>query len=235
MKHPMKAARRAATLTALLAAMGTVAPAANAAEIPFTGWTVKGDLTVAKLNQKVILPPGSRFDGVLETTTQQLTGHVAVPAVHHALHGARGARRRDARAGRGRALDREGRARRDHDDRRAVRVRDPYPQAQVAAAPAEPGRAATAGRAPRWCSRCTTAGRSDFAKGFKFTGTTTIPSLTGCGLATPLLNDADGGAEQPVQRRDRAASGGLTRLRPAAAALAAAAAAACCSTQLQGP
>ena len=79
MKHPIKAARRAATLTVLLAAMGTVAPAANAAEIPFTGWTVKGDLTVAKLNQKVTLPPGSRFDGVLETTTQQLTGHVAVP------------------------------------------------------------------------------------------------------------------------------------------------------------
>ena len=79
MPYRFRTVRRAVALVAALAAVGWAAPAAQAAEIPFTNWTVKGNLTVAKLKQDVVLPPGSTFDGVLETTTQQLTGHVAVP------------------------------------------------------------------------------------------------------------------------------------------------------------
>ena len=100
--------------------MGWAAPAAKAAEIPFTGWTVKGNLTVAKLNQNVTLPPGSTFDGVLETTTQQLTGHVAVPQFTTRFTVLGRARGRHARARRVRARDGQGGARRDHDDRRPV-------------------------------------------------------------------------------------------------------------------
>src|SRR5215207_5376 len=79
MKHPIETARRAVRFTVALAAVGWGAPAAQAAEIPFANWTVKGSLTVAKLGQDVKLPPGSAFNGTLDTTTQQLTGHVTVP------------------------------------------------------------------------------------------------------------------------------------------------------------
>ena len=40
-------------------------------------------------------------------------------------------------------------------------------------------------------------GPLDLVNGFTFTGTTTIPSLTGCGLATPLLNALMAGPNNP--------------------------------------
>jgi hypothetical protein len=61
------------------AAMLGVVSAASAAIFPFTNWTTSGSLTIAKLRQKVNLPPGSTFNGSLDTSTGQLTGHVSVP------------------------------------------------------------------------------------------------------------------------------------------------------------
>jgi hypothetical protein len=61
------------------AAMLGVVSAASAAIVSFTNWTTSGSLTVAKLRQKVNLPPGSTFNGSLDTSTGQLTGHVSIP------------------------------------------------------------------------------------------------------------------------------------------------------------
>ncbi len=196
MKHPMKAARRAATLTVALAAMGTVAPAANAAEIPFTGWTVKGDLTVAKLNQKVTLPPGSRFDGVLETTTQQLTGHVAVPQFttrFTVLGVPADATLELVEAGPSTAkVVLGGTTTIDGQSAFVIHIRklkSPLLPLNLVG-----GNCRTSAPVvlPLHYS-----GPPDFAKGFAFTGTTTIPSLTGCGLATPLLNALMAGPNNP--------------------------------------
>jgi hypothetical protein len=55
------------------------ASAASAASLPFTNWTTSGSLTVAKLDQSVYLPPGSRFNGSLDLTTGQITGDVTIP------------------------------------------------------------------------------------------------------------------------------------------------------------
>ena len=41
------------------------------------------------------------------------------------------------------------------------------------------------------------SGPLDLVNGFTFTGTTTIPALTGCGLATPLLNALMAGPNNP--------------------------------------
>jgi hypothetical protein len=53
--------------------------AASAATLSFTNWTTSGSLTVAKLHQSVKLPAGSTFNGSIDTTTGQLTGHVSIP------------------------------------------------------------------------------------------------------------------------------------------------------------
>jgi hypothetical protein len=53
--------------------------AASAATFSFTNWTTTGSLTVAKLRQSVPLPAGSTFNGSLDLTTGQLTGRVSIP------------------------------------------------------------------------------------------------------------------------------------------------------------
>jgi hypothetical protein len=60
------------------ASMGAVATA-SAATFSFTNWTTTGSLTIAKLRQSVKLPAGSTFNGTLDLSTGQLTGHVGIP------------------------------------------------------------------------------------------------------------------------------------------------------------
>ena len=196
MKHPIEAARRAVLFMAALAAVGAAVPAAQAAEVPFPGWTVKGDLTVAKLNQKVTLPPGSRFDGVLDTTTQQLTGHVVVPrfTTRFTVLGVPA----DA------TLE-------------LVEAGPSTAKVVLGGTTTIDGQSAFVINIRRLSSpllplnlvggSCRTSapvvlplhykGPPDFVNGFKFTGVTTIPSLTGCGLATPLLNLLMAGPNNP--------------------------------------
>jgi hypothetical protein len=53
--------------------------AASAATFSFTNWTTSGSLTIAKLRQSVPLPAGSTFNGTLDFSTNKLTGHVSIP------------------------------------------------------------------------------------------------------------------------------------------------------------
>jgi hypothetical protein len=196
MKHPIETARRAVLFTAVLAAFGMAVPVARAAEIPFTGWTVKGDLTVAKLNQKVTLPPGSRFDGVLETTTQQLTGHVVVPRFttrFTVLGLPADATLELVEAGPSTAkVVLGGTTTIDGQSAFVIHIRKlsspllPLNLVGTSCRTSAPVVLPLHYRGPL-----------DFVNGFTFAGTTTIPSLTGCGLATPLLNALMAGPNNP--------------------------------------
>ena len=66
---------------ALLAACIVSVPAASAADfvIPFTNYKVSGALTVKKLDQSITLPDGSTFNGSANLTTGQLSGDVFIP------------------------------------------------------------------------------------------------------------------------------------------------------------
>jgi hypothetical protein len=68
------------TAAALLAACAVSVPAASADTVlQFTNYQVGGTLTLAKLHQSISLPPGSTFNGSANLTTQQISGHVSVP------------------------------------------------------------------------------------------------------------------------------------------------------------
>jgi hypothetical protein len=196
MKHPIRTARRAVLFTAALAAIGSAVPAAQAAEIPFPGWTVKGDLTVAKLKQKVTLPPGSRFDGVLDTTTQQLTGHVVVPRFttrFTVLGVPADATLELVEAGPSTAkVVLGGTTTIDGQSAFVIHIR----RLSSPLLPLNLVRGSCRTSAPVVLP-LHYKGPPDFANGFTFTGVTTIPSLTGCGLATPLLNLLMAGPNNP--------------------------------------
>jgi len=57
------------------------APAASAADVvlPFNNYRVGGSLTVKKLNQSIALPAGSTFNGSANVTQGTLSGHVSIP------------------------------------------------------------------------------------------------------------------------------------------------------------
>jgi hypothetical protein len=180
--------RRAAVVVAVLAAiLAYSAPTAAAAEIRFTNWVVSGNLHLKKLNQDVVLPPGSAFNGVLDTTTSRLTGHVTVPRFTSRLR-VLGTVPADATI-------------------------DLVEAAPASARVVLGGTTTIDGSASAFVfirrlqspllplnlvsSQCRTSapvvlplrysGPPDFVNGFTFRGTTTIPPLTRCGLATSLL------------------------------------------------
>ena len=80
---------RIAALVVMLAAVGTMSVAATASAVTepvtFTNWAVWGSLTPKKLNEPVVLPKGSTFNGVSEITitpsslSGTLTGSIFVP------------------------------------------------------------------------------------------------------------------------------------------------------------
>jgi hypothetical protein len=49
------------------------------ATLPFTNWQLNGSLTLAKLRQAVPFPSGSTFNGSADLTTDTLSGNVFVP------------------------------------------------------------------------------------------------------------------------------------------------------------
>jgi hypothetical protein len=172
----------AVTVLALLA----IAAPASAQSLPFNDWDVKGNLTIKKLNQGVAFPPGSKFNGSVDLATRNLTGHVTVPTFKSRLRVL------------GFPVDATlelvetspvagdvvlgGTTTIDATSSFVIRIRrlaSPYLPLNLVA------------------SRCQTAGPVtlklhysgplDLVNGFAFSGTTTIPRLTGCGLTTPLL------------------------------------------------
>lgn len=73
--------RIAVLVVSLLALTAIATPAAQAADliIPFNHWKVSGTLGVKKLNQNIPLPAGSDFTGQANLTTTQLSGHTTIP------------------------------------------------------------------------------------------------------------------------------------------------------------
>ena len=74
----MLTTRRTAVLAACAVAIGatsvTAASASAALTIPFVNWAVWGSLTPKKLNEPVVLPKGSTFNGGVEFTELSATG-----------------------------------------------------------------------------------------------------------------------------------------------------------------
>jgi hypothetical protein len=191
-----KLARRVGATVAALVTIAFAAPAAHAAQVPFNDWTVKGKLGLAKLHQDVTLPPGGTFNGSLETTTEQLTGHVAIPRFTSRLTvlgfpvdatlDLVEAGPATARVVLGGTTTIDGQSALTVYIRK---LRSPYLPLNLVS------------------SRCRTsapvvlplhyAGPLDLVNGFTFSGKTTIPPLTGCGLTTPVLNLVMAGPNNP--------------------------------------
>src|ERR1700737_5564751 len=74
----MLTTRRTAVLAACAVAIGatsvTAASASAPLTIPFVNWAVWGSLTPKKLNEPVVLPKGSTFNGGVEFTELSATG-----------------------------------------------------------------------------------------------------------------------------------------------------------------
>lgn len=73
----------AATVASVAALGVTAAPAsAKGGDIitNFVNWTVSGSITAKKLNQAIVLPSGSSFNGSADLTTGAVTGTISIPA-----------------------------------------------------------------------------------------------------------------------------------------------------------
>jgi len=66
-------------LVAAVAGLAAASSAAADATIPFNNWTVSGSLTIAKLHQSATLPSGATFNGTADLTTGTITGDVSIP------------------------------------------------------------------------------------------------------------------------------------------------------------
>jgi hypothetical protein len=74
-------ARRLLVVAAVIASgLAAGVPAASAdTVIPFTNWQVSRNLSLAKLDQSVNLPARSTFNGSVDLTTDTLSGNVNIP------------------------------------------------------------------------------------------------------------------------------------------------------------
>jgi hypothetical protein len=179
--------RRLLGLAVLVSAALAAAPA-SAATLPFDNWTVSGTLTIKKLQQSVSFPPGSAFNGSSDLTAGTLTGHVTVPTftAHLKVLGLPV----DATLELIEAAPVSGTVKLGGAFVAISSTSSFYIRIRRLASPLLPLNLVA--------SRCQTSSpvtlallywdRLDLAKGFRFTGTTTIPPLTGCGATTPLLN-----------------------------------------------
>ena len=192
--------RRAGTLgllVALLIATAAFAGPAAAQSIPFQNWTVKGSLKLKKLNQSTTFPAGSVFNGSADLATGDLTGHVTVPTFKARLTvfgipADATLELVEASPVSGKVVLGSPNITVTGSSSFIIRIRrlaSPYLPLNLVA------------------SRCQTAdpvtlplnytGPLDLVNGFRFTGTTTIPRLTGCGLSTPLLTTLMSGPGNP--------------------------------------
>ncbi len=193
--------RRLLTVAVATMAVGLgAASAASAADfvVPFNNWAVSGSLTIAKLHQSATLPPGGTFNGSADLTTGTLTGDVSIPQfttqltvlgvpVDATLQFV------EAKPASGTVAVSSGTATINATASAFVkltRLSSPFlPVLNLAG------------------NSCQTSspvvlplnysGPLSLTTGFTFNGTTTIPPLEHCGLATPLLNLLMAGPNNP--------------------------------------
>lgn len=192
--------RRLLVVSVLTMAVGlTATTAASAADlvVPFNNWTVSGSLTIAKLGQSATLPPGATFNGSADLTTGTLTGDVSIPQFTSRLTVL------------GLPVDAT---------LQFVEARPVSGTVTVGSGSATIAATASAFvKITRLSSpllplnlvgdRCQTSspvvlplnytGPLSLTTGFTFSGTTTIPLLENCGLATPLLDALMAGPNNP--------------------------------------
>lgn len=154
--------------------------------LPFTNWQVGGTLTLAKLHQNVQFPAGSTFNGSADLTTGQLSGNVLVPPFTSTI----------------RVLG------------IPTRVSEQIKQATPVTGTVALGSGGSVSiksttsdniylrsvgvgliQIPTTCHTSSPvqltldySGPLNLTQGFTFTGATTIPPLTGCGLIGPTLS-----------------------------------------------
>jgi hypothetical protein len=184
----MQSRVRLAVAACAVSLAALVASSAQAADfvVPFTNWQVGGTLTLAKLRQNVQFPAGSTFNGTADLTTGQLSGNVFVPPFTSTI----------------RVLG------------IPTQVREQVVQANPVTGTVALGSGGTVSinsttadniylrsvgvgliQIPTTCHTSSPVrftlnynGPLTLTTGFSFSGVTTIPSLTGCGLLGPTLS-----------------------------------------------
>ena len=154
--------------------------------VPFTNWQVGGTLNLAKLHQNIQFPAGSTFNGSADVTTGQLSGNVFIPPFTSTI--------------------------------RVLGIPTQVSEQIVQATPVTGSVALGAGgsvtiksstsdniylrsvglsilQIPTTCHTSSPVGLNldytgplNLTTGFQFSGATTIPDLTGCGLLGPVLS-----------------------------------------------
>lgn len=169
-----------------LATLGAGAASASDFVVPFTNWQVSGTLRLAKLGQTVAFPAGSTFNGSADLSTGSISGNVFVPPFTSTI--------------------------------RILGIPTQVSQRIVQATPVSGSVSLGSGGTvtiksstsdtiyltsvglgpftiPTTCRTSSPVlfslnytGPLTLSTGFHFTGTTTIPHLTGCGLLGPVLS-----------------------------------------------
>jgi hypothetical protein len=197
----LRTLRRSLCAAPLAAALTfVVASSASAAPVPFTNWKVSGSLTIAKLHQSATLPAGSTFNGSADLTTGTITGDVSIPQFTSRLYvlgvpvdatlqfaEARPVSGTIALNGANATVSATAAA-----IVHITRLSSPLLPILNLAGPS------CRTSAPVVLPLNVTANVFTLlTNGFTTSGTTTIPPLTGCGLATPLLNLLMAGPNNP--------------------------------------
>ena len=178
-------------------AVAFAASSASAASLPFTNWNLSGTLTVKKLNQSVTLPAGSRFNGSVDLSTGALTGDVTIPefTTRFRVLGLPVDATLDlVEAGPATGHVTLGSPNITIDGTSALTIKIGRLSSPLLPLNLAGGFCQTSSPASLPLHY---VGPLDLASGFTFSGTTTIPPLEHCGLATPLLNTLMAGSGNP--------------------------------------
>jgi hypothetical protein len=167
--------------------------------VPFNNWVVSGSLTVAKLHQAATLPSGATFNGTADITTGTITGDVSIPQFTTRLTVL------------GLPVDATLQFVEAHPVSGTIAINPPNATVSATAAafvhitrlssPLLPlnlvGNSCRTSAPVVLPLNVTENAFTLLLQGFTTSGTTTIPPLQGCGLATPLLNLLMAGPNNP--------------------------------------
>jgi hypothetical protein len=198
----LRSVRRAACLAWLVTAVVLAVSAASAsadATVPFNNWTVSGSLTLAKLHQAATLPSGATFNGSADLTTGTLTGNVSIPQFTTRLYVL--GLPVDATLQFVQAAPVSGTLTINGSNATVTATASEYVHLTRLSSPLLPLNLVGNGcqtSAPVSLPLSTTGNVFTLiGQGFTATGSTTIPPLENCGLATPLLNWLMAGPNNP--------------------------------------
>ncbi len=187
--------RTALAGAAAAAALAVAAAPASAQSLPFTNWQLGGSLTVKKLHQSISIPDGSTFNGSLDLATGNLTGDVSVPTSTQTVRvlGIPTEITTDlveTGPSTGHVTISGSDATIDATASAILYIR----QIKVLGIPL---RSRTCRTASPIVLPLHYSGPLDLTNGFTFTGTTTLPRLTGCGLLDGPLTLLMSGPDNP--------------------------------------